>query len=137
MGFIYYNPQTMEHPHTALHNVRPVDLSDRFVIAKLRHGLLKPYESREAALDEQSSCNVTFYEDGILYEAVRIPEWMYQPCIGIACNPGINWHTYYAPTVEQLRKNLLAKYGELVDFTPVLNKYGLYEIQVHYDGKCR
>ena len=137
MSFIYYNPQKMVNPGTTLKLVAPVDLSDKFSVARLRFGLWVPYASREVALSETTSGEICFYESGVLYRAFRVAEWQYKPCIGVECDPGINWHTYYAPTVEQLREYLCAKYGELVDFAPTLNENGLYEVQVHYDGRCR
>lgn len=135
MSYIYYNPETMTNQGTILTNVHPADMSDTFTKAYLRFH--KPYESREDAVSEDSSCDLYFYEDGVLYEATKIAAWQWQPCTDVECNSGINWHTYYAQTVEKLREYLVGVYGSICDFTPRLNQYGLYEIQVHYDGRCR
>ncbi len=135
MAYIYYNPAVMSNPGTTLTRIRSVDPDDKWVKARMR--IRKPYESREAALSDDSSCFVYFYENGVLYEAERTGSWAWKPCTEPVCDPGINWHTYYAPTVDGLREYIKSRYTTISDFTPRLNEYGLYEIQVHYDGRCR
>ena len=135
MSYVYYNADTMQHPGTTLTGVFPVDLYDRFIMNYLK--IHTPYATREDALSETSSCGVFFYENGILYKAMRTGAWQYKPCEDVECNFGINWHTYYAKTADRLREYLTERYDTLYNFTPTLNSLGLYEIQVHYDGRCR
>ena len=135
MSYIFYNPETTQNPGTILKHIHPVNMSDKF--AELKLLIRKPYATREDAVSENSSCFVYFYENGILYEALRIGEWQWKPCTEVECDHGINWNTYYAPTIAKLCKHLVKIYGTLHDFEPTLNAYGLYEIQVHYDGRCR
>lgn len=132
---IYYNPATMSNPGTVLVNVGKVDLNDKFTKMRLR--MHTPYKTRKDAESESFACDVYFYENGELYRATRIADWQWKPCYKIACDAGINWQTYYAPTVELLHEHLEARFGRKLEFTPILNECGLYEIQVHYDGRCR
>ncbi len=131
MNFVYYNPETMSNPSTTLNGVKEVAPDNPWI----RYA--KPYATREDALSEDSTGGVYFYENGVLYEAYRIGAWKYKPCTDVECNSGINWNDYYAVTVERLYEYLSERYGKLLNFKPTLNKYGLYEIQVHYDGRCR
>lgn len=136
MSFIYYNPETMTPPVTAtLTNVRPADIKDR--MAQFRLKLRPAYACRDDASSEDTSCSVFFYENGVLYEANRVASFEYRECTKVECNYGTNWHTYYAQTVEALASYVRAVYGTILDVTPRLNPQGLYEIQVHIDGRCR
>jgi hypothetical protein len=132
---MFYNPKVMDRPGTTLMNIHKADPNDKFISMRMR--LLRPYESREDALKDTASCRVLFYENGELYEASRIGSWEFKPCVSVACSPGINWDTYYATSIERLSTHLSARYPCLLNFNPQLNNYGLYEIQVHYDGICR
>ncbi len=135
MSYIFYNPNTMQNPGTTLAYIRAVDMTDKFTQMHLQ--FRTPYANREDAMSEESACNVFFYENETLYEATRIPAWQWKPCADVECNPGINWHTYYAQTAERLHEYLSNRYNKLFDFKPVRNSHGLYKIQVHYDGRCR
>lgn len=131
MNFVYYNPTTMSNPGTTLNNIKEVAPDNPWIRYR------KPYATREDALLEDYTGAVYFYENSVIYEAYRIGAWQYKECTDVACNGGINWNTYYAVTVERLREYLTSMYGTLLNFAPTLNTYGLYEIQVHYDGRCR
>lgn len=135
MNYVFYNPNTMPNPGTTLAYIRTADITNRFTQMHLQFH--KPYANREDAVSEESACNVFFYENDTLYEATRIPAWQWKPCTDVCCNHGINWHTYYAQTVDRLHEYLVNTYGKLLNFKPTLNSHGLYEIQVHYDGRCR
>ena len=135
MNNIYYNPETMSHPGTTLTNVHEADFQDQMTIFRSR--MHKPYASRTEALAEDYSCTVFFYESNTIYEAYRTGAWQYKPCTDVEYNSGINWDTYYAVTAERLREYLAEHYETLLNFAPTLNRFGLYEIQVHYDGRCR
>lgn len=135
MNYIFYNPETMQNPGTVLTYVCPADTSDKFTEMKLK--FRAPYKSRADALSETSSAEVYFYEDGILYRAIRVGAWQWKPCEDVERNSGINWNTYYAQTIERLQEYLTDIYGKLYNFKPMLNANGLYEVQVHYDGRCR
>lgn len=132
---MFYNPNTMSNPGTILTGVHPVDMSDKFTKFTMQYE--KPYADRKAAVSESANCVVYFYEDCVLYRALRIGSWQWKPCTDVECNPGINWHTFYAQTAERLQEYLTDIYGKLRNFKPRVNAYGLYEIQVHYDGICR
>lgn len=132
---MFYNPATMEHPGVTLSHIYEADANDRITALKLR--MHEPYASREDAISEDTSRNIHFYENGVLYEATRTGSWAWKPCTEPVCEPGINWDTYYAPTVEQLREYLKKRYTTISDFSPRLNAQGLYVVQVHYDGRCR
>lgn len=131
MSFVYYNPTTMSNPKTTLNNIQVADINDAWI------KFHKPYATKEDALLENSSCLVYFYENGTLYKAIRTGAWQYKPCTDVAYNYGINWDTYYAVSAERLHEYLTERYSTLTNFAPTLNKHGLYEIQVHYDGRCR
>lgn len=132
---IFYNPNVMDNPGTTLMNICKADPNDRFISMRMR--LSKPYDSREDALKDTASCRVLFYEDGELYQANRVGSWEFKPCIRVECEGGINWNTYCAPSIEKLSTYLSTRYPLLVNFNPKINRYGLYEVQVHYDGRCR
>ena len=132
MNFVYYNPATMFQPSTTINNAQEVS-ADEMKFALLR----KPYASKADALLQDYSGIVYFYDNGILYKAQRIGAWQYKPCTDVECNGGINWDTYYATTAERLLDYLTERYETLSGFAPTLNSRGLYEIQVHYDGRCR
>ena len=127
----FYNPKTHEHPGTILTNIIVADANDPWLKFE------KPYPSREDALKESSSANIYFYENDVIYEAHRIGAWEWIACTEVCCDGGINWDTYYAPTKEMLKEYLELRYKQLKYFEPELTQYGLYTIQVHYDGRCR
>lgn len=135
MNDMFYNPDVMQNPGTILTGVKVADTSDIFIKMHLKHD--KVYSTRAEALTEHSFCQVLFYEEGVLYTALRIGKWQWKPCEDVACNYGINWDTYYAKTVERLHEYLTTRYKSICDFKPRLNDNGLYVIQVHYDGRCR
>ena len=135
MMYRYYNPAHMDAPKTHLESVRPVDLNDRFDAMRIR--LRKPYATRTEAEQHPYGGRVYFYDGDTVYSAEVVQAWQYQPCTSVKCNPGINWTTYYAPSLKMLSDHLGRRYNETDAFAPKLNEYGLYEIQVHFDGRCR
>lgn len=136
MSFIYYNPDVMEHPATAtLSNVRVADAGSRMTQFRLR--MYPAYASRELAMRDDIGGSAFFYEDGVLYEADRRATFQYRPCTKVECNYGINWHTYYAQTVEALEAYVRSAYGRELGVMPLLNPQGLFEVQIHVDGRCR
>jgi hypothetical protein len=121
----------MSNPGTTVTHITVADMNDPWI------KFAKPYASYTDALSETSSCSVYFYDKGVLYKGIRTGAWQYKECTDVACNGGINWNTYYAITIERLREYLTERYNTLLNFEPTLNSHGLYEIQVHYDGRCR
>lgn len=136
MSYIYFNPDVMQSPIKAtLDNVRIADVNSR--MTQFRIKLIPPYESREAAIADDIESSVFFYENGVLYEADRRATFQYRPCLKVECNYGINWHTYYAKTIDALVSYIRSAYGRELGVIPQLNPQGLYEVQVHVDGRCR
>ena len=130
-----YNPATMSNPGTILSHISEADTNSRIVQMRLK--LHPAYANREDAVKEDTSRMVMFYENGVLYEALRTASWEWKPCTKPMCEPGINWDTFYAPTISGLYNYVKSRYTTISDFKPRLHDQGLYQIQVHYDGQCR
>lgn len=137
MSNIYYNPETFTAPTkptlTDEHTVFETDPFYRLYAQRVE-------ESREAALKSSWEGFAYFFEDGFLIKAYRRQPSSYIAVTSTAVDPGINWSTYFATTLEMLIDTVTACYSTAADDireTAQLNEYGLWEIQMHYDGRCR
>ena len=134
---MFYNPN-LEPPKAKFGTIREVEPQWAEHYAKIDKYPFKPYPTYEEALNSNWSGTLRFYKDGIMYQGSHTPASAYKPCIGVQCWPGINWDTYFACDKEELMEYLKTKYTELYGEHARYNEeFGVWSIQVHYDGRCR
>ena len=90
----YYNPKVYT-PKTALQDVRRVEPRWAALYEKDPERIC---ESREAALQHTFEGPILFRENGVLMEALLVPDWCYSPIDDnrVWTQSGINWYTDYA-----------------------------------------
>ena len=143
MATYYYNPKVYT-PKTALQDVRRVEPRWAALYEKDPERIC---ESREAALQHTFEGPILFRENGVLMEALLVPDWCYSPIDDnrVWTQSGINWYTDYATDKKTLADHYFAthKHSQIpYDREDVLNaitydeKLGVYSLHIHYsDGR--
>lgn len=90
---VYYNPATRpDIAKTMLTREHIVCVTDTFYNRYVNEA----YPSREAALADDTSTTVSFFEYGELYQATRIASFEFKPLLKDGeVVPGINWNDAY------------------------------------------
>jgi hypothetical protein len=134
---MYYNPK-LEPPKAHFYSINKVAPNWVEAISKIESGPFKPYDSYKEALNSNWTGKLRWWQDGVMYEGSHLPAKAYKPLVGVQCEFGINWDTYYACDANELMTAVKTKYPQVFGAEPTYNeKLGIYSIQVHYDGRCR
>lgn len=140
MATIFYNAQThADAPTSTITGIREVSEDDVFFAWAVERG--EVCETREAAMVKKYAGSVYWRENGKAYSGHLRQPWEFQPVEKADNEWGINWGDCYAVSVdalvEYIKKSFpeadeaaIRKYAQATD-------YGLYTVQVHYDGRVR
>lgn len=134
---MYYNPQ-FEAPKARFYGISKVEPKWVEAITKIKTGPFAAFQSYEEALNSNYTGKLRWWQNGVMYEGSHVPASYYKPCVGVQHEFGINWDTWYACDVDILMDTLKTKYNNLYDAEPKYSEeFGVWSIQVHYDGRCR
>lgn len=134
---MFYNPK-LEAPKARFYNIHKVDEELTKVYSKITEGPFAPFASYEEALESNRTGPLCFWKDGILYRGSHVAANNYKPLEGVQCEPGINWDTWFACDCDELMNTLRTKYTNIYGEKPRYNEeFGIWQVQVHYDGRCR
>ncbi len=134
MNKIYYNPN-FERPKARITGIEELEQPWAALYAKNPEYV---YASYEDALASNVAGVVHFWKDGVIYEGHCTADWCFKPCEGVECNGGINWDSYYACDPLELMEYLKQHYKTIFGAEPRYSEeFGVWSIQVHYDGRCR
>ena len=137
MADIFYNAHTHANaPQRILTGIQEVDSwHESFFEWRDKRGEVA--NSREEAMQATYAGSVYWREGGKRYEGYLRQPWEFKPVETCESEPGINWCTYYAVSVDELVKALPDCREEDIRRYAQATEYGLYEIQVHYSGRVR
>lgn len=137
MADIFYNAYTHANaPRRILTGVQEVEAWHE-VFFKHADERGEVANSREEAMKAEYAGAVYWREGGKAYEGYLRQPWEFKAVETYATDPGINWCTYYAVSVDELVKALPDCREEDVRRYARPTEYGLYEVQVHYSGRIR
>jgi hypothetical protein len=133
---MFYNPK-LEPPKGRFYNITEVEPKWAELYAK-QTGPFAPYPTYEEAVNCRWTGPVRFYRDGKMYQGSHVAANHYKPLVGVQCETGINWDTWYACDLDELMNFLHTKYTCLFGEKPRYDEeFAVWSIQVHYDGRCR
>lgn len=137
MSNIFYNAHThADAPKRIITGVQEVEAwhSTFFEWAERRGRVAN---SQEEAMQATYAGSVYWRENGKAYEGYLRQPWEFKPVETHESDPGINWCTHYAISVDELVKALPCCREEDIRRYAQATEYGLYEVQVHFSGRVR
>ena len=140
MATIFYNAFTHANaPARILTGIQEVSEDDVFFAWAVRRGDV--YETREAAMTDKCAGSVYWRENGKAYSGYLRQPWEFKPVENADNEWGINWGDCYAVSVDALVAYIKKSFPEADEAAirkyAQATEYGLYTVQVHYDGRVR
>lgn len=125
MAHNYYNPQVFT-PKTMLQDVQRADLNDYSTCRQISwYGV---YASRKDALKEDIQNTVYFRENGVIYQAERIPEWAWRCCTGVRTVEKTEYTLYIANSPLTLKTYFPfhdVTFDSMITYNPILGVYSV------------